>query len=224
MQHEQSFADIFNAFMRSKALEYGCRFHSFSLDGQDRDTGADYVLTDSDRFAIVEFKYSQGGLVSEKYKPRRLTLCRQLLRRDDMRVLHDKCHFISWADGDSRAVKTNIYRNEICTQAVFGSACGLPALNPTSATRVPAAIFAQDFFGKNGAKSLSLVEFESYVAWVLTETSASTTSTIELIAHNPTSHDLALIRLNSIAEAQEWVQAHVSPPPPGNSYGNGYGI
>ncbi|HDR9064461.1 TPA: hypothetical protein QDB03_006154 [Burkholderia vietnamiensis] len=224
MQHEQSFADIFNAFMRSKALEYGCRFHSFSLDGQDRDTGADYVLTDSDRFSIVEFKYSQGDLVSEKYKPRRLTLCQQLLHRDDMRALHDRCHFISWAEGDLREVKTNIYRNEICTQAVFGSACGLPALNPTAATRAAAGVFAQDFFGKNGAKSLSLMEFESYVAWVLTETSASTNSTIELVAHNPTSNDLALVRLNSLAEAQEWVRAHASPPPPRNSYGNGYGI
>ncbi|EDT11379.1 hypothetical protein BgramDRAFT_1904 [Paraburkholderia graminis C4D1M] len=224
VQHEQSFADMFNAFMRYRALEYGCRFHSFSLDGQDRDMGADYVLTDSDRFAMVEFKYSQGDLVSEKCKPRRLTLCQQLLHRDDMRALHDRCHFISWTEGDSRAVKTNIYRNEICTQAVFGSACGLPALNPTSATRAPASGFAKDFFGKNGGKSLSLAEFESYVAWVLTKTSAATSSTIELVAHNPTSSDLALIRLNSIAEAQQWVQAHVKLPPPRNSYGNGYEI
>lgn len=224
MQHEQSFADIFNAFMRLRAWEYGCRFHSFSLDGQDRDMGADYVLTDSDRFAIVEFKYSQSDLISEKYKQRRLTLCQQLLHRDDMRALHDRCHFISWAEGRSRAVKTNIYRNEICTQLVFGGACGLPALNATSATRASAGVFAQDFFGRNGAKSLSLTEFESYIAWVLKDTSASTTSTIELVAHNPTSNDLALVRLNSIADAQKWVQAHVSPPPPRNRYGDGYGI
>lgn len=224
MQHEQSFADIFNAFMRLRAWEYGCRFHSFSLDGQDRDMGADYVLTDSDRFAIVEFKYSQSDLISEKYKQRRLTLCQQLLHRDDMRALHDRCHFISWAEGRSRAVKTNIYRNEICTQLVFGGACGLPALNPTSATRASAGVFAQDFFGRNGAKSLSLTEFESYIAWVLKDTSTSTTSTIELVAHNPTSNDLALVRLNSIADAQKWVQAHVSPPPPRNRYGDGYGI
>jgi hypothetical protein len=224
VQHEQSFADIFNDFMRFKAGKYGCRFHSFSLDGQDRDTGADYVLTDSDRFAIVEFKYSQSDLVSEKHKPRRLTLCQQLLHRDDMLALHDRCHFISWTEGSARAVKTNIYRNEICTQLVFGSACGLPALNPTSATRVPAGVFAQDFFGGNGTKSLLLAEFESYVAWVLTETSASTTSTIELVAHNPTSNDLALVRLNSIAAAQKWVQAHISPPPPQNLYANGPGF
>ena len=182
------------------------------------------MLTDSDRFAIVEFKYSQSDLISEKYKHRRLTLCQKLLHHDDMRALHDKCHFISWAEGRSRAVKTNIYRNEICTQLVFGGACGLPALNPTSATRAPAGVFAQDFFGRNGTKSLSVTEFELYIAWVLTETSAATTSTIELVAHNPTSNDLALVRLDSIAEAQEWVHAHVSPPPPRNRYDDRYGI
>ena len=224
MQHEQSFADAFNCFMRTKAPKYGCRFHSFSLDGQDRDAGADYVLTDSDRFAIVEFKYSTADLVSEKNKPRRLKLCQELLHHNDMRALHDRCHFISWSEVPSGIVKTNIYRNEICTQAVFGRSCGLTAQIGTSATRVSAGEFAQDFFAKNGSKSLSLAEFESYVAWVLTETSASTSSTLELVAHNPTSNDLALVRLNSIAEAQAWVQAHVSPPQPRNRHGGRCGI
>lgn len=224
MQHEQSFADEFNAFMRSRAPKYGCRFHSFSLDGQDRDAGADYVLTDSDRFAIVEFKYSQTDLVSEKKKLRRLKLCQELVHREDMRALHDKCHFISWTEGSSGAVKTNIYRNEICTQTVFGSTCGLSSEIALSATRASAGAFAQDFFGANGSKSLSLAEFKLYIAWVLTQTSASRSSTLELIAYNPTSNDLALVRLNSIEEAQAWVQAHVSFPSPGNHRSGGYRI
>jgi hypothetical protein len=214
MQHEQSFADIFRDFMKTKAPEYGCRFHSFSFDGQDRDVGADYLLTDSDRFSIVEFKYTQNDLVSEKFKIRRLTLCNQLLKRSDMRALHDKCHFISWTEGPLKQVNINIYRNEICTQAVFGSSCGLPAKAPKITTRSLASEFTKKFFSPNGDASLSLAEFESYVAWLLSETSASTRSTLELVAYNPASNSLALVHLNSIAEAQAWVQKHINPPPP----------
>lgn len=211
MKHEQSFADAFNAFMRRKAAKRGCRFHSFSLDGQDRDAGADYVLTDSARFAIVEFKYSASDLVTEKYKPRRLTLCRELLKRPDMRRLHDRCHFVSWT-GYSGGVETNIYRREICTKAVFGDSCGLSARTPTEITRVTASVFADDFFNVAGKRSLSREEFDTYVAWVLGETSASTKTTLELMAYSPTSEDLTLVRLNSIAEAEIWVRTHVNIP------------
>lgn len=214
MQHEQSFADAFNAFMRRKATEHGCRFHSFSVDGQDRDAGADYLLTDSDRFALVEFKYSSDDLISEKHKPRRLTLCRGLALNGDMRSLHDRCHFISWAEGPSLSVKTNIYRHEICNRRVFGDSCGLSEISSCSVTRASAGVFATEFFSAPNPRSLSLEEFETYLAWLLTETSASTRSTLELIAHNPDSNDLALIRLGSIAQAQTWVRNHVPPSRP----------
>jgi hypothetical protein len=210
--------------MQAKAPEYGCRFQSFSLDGQDRDGGADYVLTDADRFAIVEFKYSDRDLVSEKFKTRRLTLCRKLELREDMRALHDLCHFISWSEGTDQRVLTNIYRHEICTQRVFGSSCGLRSQLPFAVARTPAGEFAQDFFAADGRRSLSLDEFERYLAWVLTETSASTNSTVELVTHNPHSHDLALVRLNSIADAQTWVRTHVTPPPPRSRPRPGGGI
>ena len=224
MKHEQSLADLFRNFMQAKALEYGCRFHSFSLDGQDRDTGADYVLTDAYRFAIVEFKYSERDLVSEKSKPRRLTLCQKLLDRDDMLALHDACHFISWSEGPERRVVTNIYRHEICTQAVFGQSCGLLAQRPSTITRASARKFVEDFFSLKGSNSLSLAEFEDYMKWAMVETSGSTRTTLELVAHNPLSNDLALVQLNSIAEAQAWVQAHIAPPPPRTSHAPGGGI
>jgi hypothetical protein len=224
MNHEQSLADIFSAFMQKKAPDYGCRFHAFSLDGQDRDAGADYLLTDAARFAIVEFKYSKQDLVSEGFKPRRLTLCQKLLYRDDMRELHDRCHFICWTEGAAREVMTNIYRNEVCTQAVFGSNCQLPSLLPTASTRGLAGDFAREFFTPTGRRSLSRAQFESYVAWVLTETSASVRSTLELMAYDPTSNNLALVTLNSVEEAQAWVRTHVSPPPPRRRRKPGSGI
>jgi hypothetical protein len=219
VRHEQSCADAFNAFMRDNAPTYNCRFHSFSLDGQDRDAGADYVLTDADRFAIVEFKYTQDALVSERHKPKRLNLCQHLLNRNDMRVLHDKCHFISWAEAPLLTVMINIYRHEICTQAVFGHSCGLSAQVPTVTTRTQTGSFAQGFFSSNSSRSLSLADFEVYIAWVLTKTSTSTKSTLELIAYNPQSYNLALVRLTSIAEAQTWVQEHFTPPTQGNQSG-----
>jgi hypothetical protein len=205
--------------MRNKASEHGCRFHSFSTDGQDRDAGADYVLTDSDRFTLMEFKYNSTDLISEKHKPRRLNLCRCLSTRQDMLALHDQCHFISWTEAPSRSVKTNIYRHEICNRGVFGASCGLSNASPYTNARVSAGIFATEFFGPTGSRSLSLVEFETYLAWLLTETSGSSNSTLELVAYNPASNDLALVRLNSISEAQSWVQEHVSRPSPSPRYG-----
>lgn len=221
MKHEQSFADTFQSFMRNEALRCCCRFHSFSLDGQDRDAGADYILTDADRFAIVEFKYTANDLVSEKFKYRRFTLCQKLLDRDDMGEYHDKCHFVSWTEPPSRNVKINIYRNEICAQSVFGNDCSLPLVTPKVETQTFAKQFAKDFFSSGGAVTLSLEEFQAYVDWVLTDTSGSSRSTLELVAYNPESNDLALIHLNSIAEAQLWVQAHI-PQPPRNQMGMSY--
>ncbi|ENI0244912.1 hypothetical protein ABXI34_002444 [Salmonella enterica] len=222
MQHEQSLADMFRDFMREQSHAAGCRFHAFSLDGQDRDTGADYVLTDADRFAIVEFKYTDKNLVSEKYKPKRLTLCQKLLTREDMTRYHDKCHFISWADSKSNQIKTNIYRKEICNITVFGCKCGLPDLNPVHSEQISALAFAQDFFNIQGLRSLSLPEFEAYLAWVLTETSASTNSTLELLARNPNTQELMIMRLNSLSDAQKWVKDHIKPPSPRKHMGMGY--
>ena len=213
MQHEQSSADIFRDFIKEQALVKGCRFHAFSLDGQDRDAGADYVLSDSDRFAIIEFKYAEQNLISEKYKTRRLTLCQELLNRQDMTDYHDKCHFITWSESDSGLIKTNIYRKEICNKSIFGESCGLVNPLPSQASQVSANAFADDFFGSQGLRSLSLHEFETYLAWVLTETSASTKSTVELLARNPNTNELSVKRLNSIAEAQEWVKDNIPPPP-----------
>lgn len=210
MQHEQSSADIFRDFIKEQALMKGCRFHAFSLDGQDRDAGADYVLSDSDRFAIIEFKYSEKNLISEKHKPRRLTLCQKLLNRQDMTDYHDQCHFITWSELGSGLIKTNIYRKEICNISIFGESCGL---TKTSPNQVSANTFADDFFGSQGLCSLSLHEFETYLGWVLTETSASTKSTVELLARNPNTNELSVKRLNSIAEAKTWVKDHIPKPP-----------
>lgn len=213
MQHEQSLADAFNGYMRETAKRLGRRVHSFSLDGQDRDAGADYLLTDANRFALVEFKFSEGSLVSEKHKPRRLSLCRGLEERADMRALHDLCHFIAWTSGQSLAVQINIYRHEICNRSVFGPTCGLNEGSPSATGRAGAGAFATEFLTTINSRSLALQEFESYLAWLLTDTSASTNSTLELLTRNPAVNDLAMIRFRSIAEAQSWLRENFPPAP-----------
>lgn len=216
MHHEQSFADMFRDYMKEEASKYGSKFHSFSLDGQDRDAGADYLLTNAHRFTIVEFKYNETSLVSEQYKPKRLTLCKQLSEREDMRKLHDKCHFISWSESNTGVVKTNIYRHEICNKKVFGSDCGLLETVPLRNNMVGADSFSNQFFGPNETASLSLEQFEKYIAWVLKETSASTKSTLELIARSRIKNDLVLVRLDSVAAAQKWVEDNIESSKPKN--------
>lgn len=210
--HEQSFADEFNKFMREKALARGMRIHAFSLDGQDRDAGADYVLTDANRFAMVEFKYTASSLISESHKPRRLKLCQELARAPEMRRLHDLCHFIAWTQTPQLTVRLNVYRHEICTARVFGS-----EFRPISAadaeSRVNATRFADDFLDGSEDKLLSLEEFNVYVQWVLTQTSGATRSTLELVTSDVVSGDLLLIRLNSFKDAKDWLERNWPLPP-----------
>lgn len=214
MNHEQSLANDFRDFMKAR-VPPRYRFHSFSLDGQDRDAGADYLLTDASRFALIEFKWCEQNLASEKAKKRRLKLCRQLAVRRDMRALHDLCHFIAWSDlAAGNVLKMNVYRHEICCKAVFGTASGLLQEVPMTEARWLSGAFARDFFREDGGKSLSLTEFEAYLQWVLTETSDSTKTTLELISYDPTDENMASVRLNSIAEARDWVRDHIAPAPP----------
>lgn len=205
-KHEQSLADRFNNYLTRKASLKGVAVEAFSLDGQDSLVGADYVLADSHRFALVEFKYTQHDLVSEAHKPRRLTLCYGLQIYPDMRELHDQCHFVVWSDHPTRECKVNIYRLEVCNRRVFGEECGLPEAEGNIATRIDADQFSNDFLDPFGIRSLSLDDFETYLTWVLESTSSATTSTFELIAFDPDAQNLVLTPLTSLQEAQDWIQ------------------
>lgn len=213
MDHEQSIADEFNGFMRDRASMLGYRIHSFSLDGQDRDAGADYVLSDSSRFALVEFKYQQANLISERHKPRRLSLCQGLAARRDMRAYHDNCHFVAWAELPAMTMQMNVYRKEICNCRVFGDASGLRDEGADIGGRVRARIFVDEFFDAEYGRSLSIDEFNDYLGWLMTETSGATRSTLELIARDPHADDLVLVRLPSITSAHEWLQENWPSPP-----------
>lgn len=218
--HEQSLADRFNAFMQNQGKARGIDVHAFSLDGQDRDAGADYLLMDTTRFALVEFKYSEVHLVSEAHKPRRRVLCQKLALQSNMRALHDRCHFVAWTEPPSSNVRVNVYRQEICTTRVFNQSFGFPD-DDLLLAKSDAGTFAERFLGQSTLNTLTYSEFRAYVAWVLTETSGSKKSTIELVASNVDATELSLIRFSSIDEAHSWLLTLRPSPKPRPRPGSG---
>lgn len=211
MNHEQSFADNFNDYLREVSLTAGHTYYRFSFDGQDRDTAGDYLISDSMRFALVEFKYTSSEIVRENRKPRRRELCRQLSCSADMRRIHDACHFISWTDQNSLTGLINVYRNEVCNRAVLGAASGIESNVASIDQRTPLPEFVSAFFHGESA-SASLKEMESYLAWVMQRTSGSADNSVELIGREPGSRHFLQVRLESIADAHAWMQHHRMPP------------
>ncbi|WP_394226078.1 hypothetical protein [Pseudoalteromonas spongiae] len=212
MNHEQSLADEFNKFAIECAEEAGFTINSFSLDGQDRDAGADYVITNTDSFSLIEFKDTEKQFKSELKKSRRLNLCEKLEETPKMEKLHDNCHFIAWADSFTGSVSTNIYRNEICNKTIFGENAQLSCINADPTTRMKAHEFTSEFISENSKNNLSLEQFELYLSWLMKETSNSQSSTLELVTRKPNVNELNLIKLSSIREAHDWLKAHKMKP------------
>ena len=219
-KHEQAVIDSFNKFFERQAALNGRTVRSFSLGGQDALAGADYILTDQSRFALVEFKYTQAEIIAESKKDRRLQLCEKLELHPNMKVLHDQCHFIAWAEAPEMKAKCNIYRLEVCNQKTFGSTCGLSSLSPSTGNRIFAKQFTTQFFSGIPPRSLSLSEFESYVAWLLQVVSGSTKRSFELLTYDENSDECAMIKLSSITAAYHWMQRQQ----PQNVSGPRYGI
>lgn len=207
--HEQSLADEFNKFLKEQAEKAGRKVTTHSLDGDDRDVGADYVLSNENRFAIVEFKWTREDIKAESYKTRRLKLCKELSKNSEMTALHDSCHFVSWGEPEESnkfRVFTNIYRFEVCTKKVFGDACCWE--DPSSKKPLGAANFARRFIQNFSSCTLSKDEFNKYLAWVKKETSSSRTVDVELITGCAEGGQLVLQAFTSISEMTEWVKKH----------------
>jgi hypothetical protein len=72
---EQAVADTFNDYMRDLCRNAEKAFLPFSLGGQDRDS-ADYLISNAEGFALIEFKHSELELINEGKKSRRKKLCK----------------------------------------------------------------------------------------------------------------------------------------------------
>lgn len=215
LKHERAVIDSFNSFFRRRATELGRQIRSFSLDGQDALVGADYLLTDQSRFALVEFKFSQLEIDDEARKDRRLRLCIELESNREMRALHDQCHFIAWAEKPVLKARCNIYRHEVCNRSVFGAKCGLRAVAPQDNLRTSAIDFTSQFFAGTPSRSLGLDEFELYLTWALSGPGGSTRQSLELLAYDENENECAMVILPSIRAAYDWMQQRrPSPSPP----------
>ena len=204
-KHEQSVADEFNDFLREQAKKLGVIFHPFSLDGQDRDAGADYLITKSSRFALIEFKYKISDINKENKKERRLNLCKELEIDSKMTGLHDKCHFIACLQSPDLKFIANIYRFEVCNDSIFGKRHNLKMSSPRESNRISAEKFADEFFNKSNLRNISLQEFEIYLAWLLQNTSSSSQSSLELACRDPKANTFSFITFSSVRAANDWL-------------------
>ena len=216
LSNEQGVADKFNRYLRDMGERKGITVHDFSLGGQDRHAGADYLLSDSSRFALVEFKFVEANIRDEIRKSRRLKLCQKLQVQPDMRQLHDLCHFVAWYDKPTLCVFTNVYRREVCNQRMFGSNSNLHDISSDPSLRATAQNFAQEFLDtQSHNRSLNLQEFEIYLAWLLQTTSGASASSVELLTSDPLKEgELALVWFPSVEEAYRWMQEHKPKPAP----------
>jgi hypothetical protein len=200
---EQSVADIFNDYMRDFCRDAGKKFQPFSLGGQDRDS-ADYLISNSDGFALVEFKYSELELIKEGKKPRRKKLCKLLQENKAMREIHDKCHFVVWMDSSSLNLRCAPYRTEICNQSIFAGCSSLKAQHPIVNKRMLAETYSHEFINPPPERSAQKAEFEKYLAWLMKDASGSSYETVELMARG--SVGCGAVRFESVDQAYRWMQ------------------
>ncbi|XOY31757.1 hypothetical protein ACLIX2_08180 [Proteus cibi] len=209
MKHETSVIDIFNEYMRLIAEKRKVPFHSFGLDGQDRRACGDNLFLSTDKFCIVEYKYTSNEIKNEKRKEKVKSVCLCLEYSEKMKSLHDKCHYIAFSN--ELFLMANIYRKEVCNKKVLGDIPELSSSNQLTGDRVGIKEFAQDFF-TNKDMFLTLKEFEEYLNLLLScegkssdDKSSDRERGLELVISNIEMGSVKIKKVNSLLEAQEWV-------------------
>jgi len=202
---EQSVADTFHTWMRAQAKEKDIDFVGFSLNGQDRDAGADYLFASGNRFSLVEYKDSESDIKAESEKERRENLCELLENADNQqrKEQHDHCHYIAWL-APTTDLNVNIYRNEVCNTTIFKSNSTLVCRASDKSTRMIGTEFALHFMA--GMYSLKLEEFEDYLKWMMTTASETEATTVELAAVNPDAGVFSMRKFRTVREAHDWME------------------
>lgn len=209
MNHlEQGVADLFNRRMCDNLRLRGVGFHAFSLGGQDRDA-ADYLVSDSACFSLIEFKYTEAQFRDERNKPRREKLCTLLAANPRMRALHDQCHFIAWMDSGSQQLRCAPYRSQVCNQKVFSS-CSAEA--PDRSAAVSLDTYCNQFISPPPPRTAEKEPFVEYLHWLMTVASDSGRSTVSVLALEPDS--CVAVELGSVEKAYDWMQKLSRPSGP----------
>lgn len=213
--HEQSVIDGFFDRFREAAINRGLRFFRCSLDGQDMLTGADYLFTQSTWFALVEFKYEEPEIADERSKQRRFALCKALDIDQVRRSQHESCHFIGWSSRSPRTVLLNIYRHEVCHQALWRNESELSLPRPKTETRIEADQFISDFFRQDDSAGSSFENFDSYLKWLLGTGGNNGPTDIELLLYNQGDSRCVFHEFSSLAALKSWFDNN--PPQTTNS-------
>lgn len=207
---EQSIADSFNASMKNMLAIHNLAYHFFSLGGQDKIAGADYLISNASGFALIEFKAREGTLITERVKQRRETLCLLLQKNKKMRDIHDQCHFVVWPNA-SNEIMCAPYRAEICNKTVFPKCTKLTRENPLLSRRVRASTYCSEFINPPPPRHAQKADFELYFEWLLKKTSGSDKSTVQLIGMGD--RDFSIFRFESVDAAYKYMQnASTSKP------------
>ncbi|WP_213942289.1 hypothetical protein [Pseudomonas sp. dw_612] len=206
-KHEKSvenlFKDNFEAAARDKEYEYT----SASLDSQDRLVGADYLFTNHNVYAIIEFKYRESDLPSEVKKEKRLHLCHALHKEKQVRALHETCHFAAWSNTSPITIETNIYYNEVCNKQFWGTQFDKNLL-PDTTTRKSENVFIDLFLdGKEGG---NFDAFNTYIKWLITLGDANNnTGYLELLISNPLNRRAAGLEFTSVENMKKWIDLNM---------------
>jgi hypothetical protein len=201
---EQSNADHFNKYLKVRADQVGLDFVDFSLNGQDRDAGADYLFAAESKFCLVEYKDNEDCIAAEGGKPRRRKLC-EILEDEENEVWkahHDICHYIGWRDEDTD-LRFNVYRKEVCNKKIFAESEIVSCQLPDASLRITGTAFADEFVA--GGRSLGLDDFEKYLDWLIIKGSGGKVGTLQLAVSNPNMRVFSTLRFKSVSEANNWI-------------------
>jgi hypothetical protein len=168
----------FKKTLRDVAQGKNRHFDEFPLGSQDRLTLADDLWVTYDNFAIVESKWSQDQLASERKKLSRVrALCEALMVDPKMADLHARCHRIAWKQKPSNRLITLEYRKAVCGSICPDTCKGLDCTKGA----LTVDDFAEAFFGEPPQHCIPAVDFQSYVKW-LTQVVAGAKRDITVLA------------------------------------------
>lgn len=183
-KNELGVTDVIVSALREQAQSCGFNFLQFPLGPHDRHLLSDSLFANNfDQFSLVEMKFSDRELKTERHKASRVAaLCRALAKNREMRDLHDRCHMIAWKDSENDELRISPYRMQICNRQVLGSSSSLSMRYPDNSGNVDIDQFGSDLFGEPGQRCLRKDDFKRYAQWLLAVVTQKKISEFEVIA------------------------------------------
>jgi hypothetical protein len=203
-KHEQSVADAFSNHFSKIAMEQGKTLNRCSLDGQDAILGADYIFTNTTKFALIEFKFEEQDIKAESKKPLRAKLCTFLDSEISRRSQSLQCHYIAWSKKrQKRTMHFNNYYPEVCNNQIFN-----PVKTPLTnqergiSSRVNANEVIKSFL--SGEIGSNYYAFKQYTNWLMA-LGGHEGSTVEVMLDNPDSEQLEILDFTSLDLMKSWL-------------------